>query len=92
MLPNGFILLLAGDVDAPPALLRQAREIGVVVHRIARNPSEAAVEEDGLLASWLSAKDACAVLVRPDHIVFGTAADVRQTERLLRELHSVLAA
>ena len=128
MLPGGFILLLAGDIDLSPALIRQAWEMGVAVHRISRNPSEqpllehdpekwvpvfrkdhaqikeierddnskkshhALMEKDGLLANWLSAKGACAVLVRPDHMVFGTAADVRQAERLLRELRSGLAA
>ena len=94
MLPSGFNLLFVGDIDAPLALLGQASELGVAVHQVARSPSERAslTEEDGLLANWLSAKGACAVLVRPDHMVFGTAADVRQTEGLLRELHSGLAA
>lgn len=94
MLPGGFILLLAGDIDLPPALIGQAREMGVAVHRISRTPSEhpQLVEEDGLLANWLSAKGACAVLVRPDHMVFGTAADVRQAKGLLGELRAGLAA
>ena len=59
---------------------------------IRRKVDHALMEKDGLLANWLSAKGACAVLVRPDHMVFGTAADVRQAERLLRELRSGLAA
>ena len=75
-------------------LLGQASELGVAVHRVARSPSErvSLTEGDGLLSNWLSAKGACAVLVRPDHMVFGTAADVRQAEGLLRELRSDLAA
>jgi hypothetical protein len=40
MLPGGFILLLAGDIDLSPALIGQAWEMGVAVHRISRNPSE----------------------------------------------------
>ncbi|XSC41892.1 bifunctional 3-(3-hydroxy-phenyl)propionate/3-hydroxycinnamic acid hydroxylase [Bradyrhizobium sp. RDT10] len=94
MLPGGFVLLLAGDIDVPPALLGQARELGVAVHRIAQSRSEPVLlmEVDGLLANWLSAKGACAVLVRPDHMVFGTAADMREAEGLLRELRSGLAA
>ena len=40
MLPGGFILLLAGDIDLPPALIGQAWEMGVAVHRISRTPSE----------------------------------------------------
>jgi 3-(3-hydroxy-phenyl)propionate hydroxylase len=94
LLPRGFNLLFAGEIDAPPALLRQAEEMGVAVHRIAQSPSERAAltEEDRLLANWLSAKGACAVLVRPDHMVFGTAADMRDAEGLLGELRSRLAA
>ncbi len=94
MLPDGFILLLAGDIDLPPAMLGQAREMGVAIHRMAQGPSERAIltEEDGLFASWLSAKGACFVLVRPDHVVFGTAADIRQAEGLLSELRAGLAA
>jgi len=94
VLPSGFNLLFVGDIDSPLALRGQASELGVAVHRVARSPSERAslTEEDGLLANWLSAKGACAVLVRPDHMVFGTAADVRQAEGLLRELRAGLAA
>lgn len=94
VLPSGFIVLFAGDFDAPPALLGRAQEMGVAAYRIAQNPSERAslTEEDGLLANWLSARGACAVLVRPDHVAFGTAADVHQAEGLLHELRSGLAA
>ena len=93
VLPSGFNLLV-GDIDTPLGLLGQASELGVAVHRVARSPSErvSLTEGDGLLSNWLSAKGACAVLVRPDHMVFGTAADVRQAEGLLRELRSDLAA
>lgn len=94
LLPSGFVLLLTGDIDAPPALLGRAQELGVSIRRVAQNRSERAqlVEEDGVLADWLSAKGACAVLVRPDRMIFGTAADVQEAETLLRELSSHLAA
>lgn len=94
MLPKGFILLLAGEADAPSALLEQARELDVAVHQIAQRRSERTlpVEEAGVLANWLAAKGARAVLVRPDHMVFGTAADVEEAEELLRKLRLHLAA
>ncbi|MBR0830012.1 bifunctional 3-(3-hydroxy-phenyl)propionate/3-hydroxycinnamic acid hydroxylase [Bradyrhizobium manausense] len=93
LLPSGFVLLLAEDIDAPPALLEQARKLGVTVHRISRTRPERTplAEEDGVFAAWLSAKGACATLVRPDRMVFGTAANVREVEVLLRELRSHLA-
>lgn len=94
LLPGGFILLLAADIDVPTALLEQAWELGVAVHRIAQARSERTplVEEDGVFANWLAAKGARAVLVRPDRMVFGIAADVGEAEGLLRELRSHLAA
>jgi 3-(3-hydroxy-phenyl)propionate hydroxylase len=94
VLPAGFMLLLAGDIDLPSEMLGRAREMGVAIHRIAQGPSArtSLSEEDGLLANWLSAKGASAVLVRPDHVVFGTAADGRETDSLLRKLQSSLAA
>jgi 3-(3-hydroxy-phenyl)propionate hydroxylase len=93
ILPSGFVLLFAGDIDAPSALLGRAQALGVSIRRVAQNRSERAqfVENDGVLANWLSAKGACAVLMRPDRMVFGTAADLREAEGLLRELHSHLA-
>jgi len=92
LLPSGFALLLAGEVDAPSVLLEQAQELSVSVHRIAQNRSGRAqlVEEDAVLAKWLSAKGAYAVLIRPDRTVFGTAVDAREAEGLLRELRSHL--
>lgn len=94
MLSGGFSLLLAGEIETPPALLEQARELSVSVHRIAQHRSRQAqlVDEDGVFANWLSAKGACAVLIRPDRMVFGTATHARETEGLLRELHAQLAA
>lgn len=93
-IPSGFVLLLAEDIDTPPVLLEQAQALSVSIHRFAQNQSERAqlVEEDGVFANWLSAKGARAVLMRPDRMVFGTAADVLEAEALLRELHSHLAA
>ena len=81
-------------MDPSPRLLDKSREAGVAVHRVAQDRSYPAllVEEDHVLADWLTSKGARAVLVRPDHVVFGTAADSGEAERLVDQLRTMLAA
>jgi len=62
--PAGWRLLVLGDAPVPAAP-------GLPVVRL--GPGGLA-EADGLLAAWLAARGAVAVLERPDHVVFGTAA------------------
>ena len=45
-----------------------------------------AVPDGGALADWLEARSAAAVLVRPDHYLFGGAADAEALEPLLDQL------
>ncbi|MCF6098611.1 bifunctional 3-(3-hydroxy-phenyl)propionate/3-hydroxycinnamic acid hydroxylase [Mesorhizobium muleiense] len=93
-LPPGFQLLIAGDMDPSPTLLDKARQVGIAVHRVAQEKScpSLLVEEDRVLVDWLTAKGARAALVRPDHVVFGTAADTRGTEQLVCQLQMMLVA
>ncbi|CAN7718961.1 bifunctional 3-(3-hydroxy-phenyl)propionate/3-hydroxycinnamic acid hydroxylase [Mesorhizobium amorphae] len=93
-LPPGFQLLIAGDMDPSPRLLDKSREAGVAVHRVAQQRSYPSllVEEDRVLADWLTSKRARAALVRPDHVVFGTAADSGEAEQLVDQLRTVLIA
>lgn len=93
-LPPGFQLLITGDMDPSPDLLDKSREAGVAVHRVAQERSYPSllVEEDRVLADWLASKGARAVLVRPDHVVFGTAADAGEAEQLVHQLQTMLAA
>lgn len=93
-LPPGFQLLIVGDMAASPNLLDKARETGVAVHRVAQESSYPSllVEEDHVLADWLTSKGARAVLVRPDHVVFGTAADAGEAEQLVGRLQAMLTA
>jgi len=93
-LPPGFQLLITGDMDVSLNLLERSREAGVAVHRVAQDRSYPAllVEEDHVLADWLTSKGARAVLVRPDHVVFGTATDAGEAEQLVRQLQTMLAA
>lgn len=46
---------------------------------------------DALFADWLQGLDALAVVVRPDHYVYGTAADAAALRDLLRSLTDALA-
>ncbi|MFD1985766.1 bifunctional 3-(3-hydroxy-phenyl)propionate/3-hydroxycinnamic acid hydroxylase [Mesorhizobium newzealandense] len=93
-LPPGFQLLITGDMDVSLNLLEKSREAGVAVHRVAQDRSYPAllVEEDRVLADWLTSKGARAVLVRPDHVVFGTASDAGEAEQIVRQLQTMLAA
>ncbi len=49
-------------------------------------------ERDGLLAHWLAAHQAVAVIARPDKYVYGMAQNVHDLRQLLRELHAALIA
>ncbi|MEI9430256.1 FAD-dependent monooxygenase [Mesorhizobium sp. Cs1299R1N3] len=93
-LPPGFQLLIAGDMDLSPGLLDKSRQAGIAVHRIAQERSYPSflVEEDRVLAEWLRLRGARAVLVRPDHVVFGLAGDAREAELLVDQLQVMLDA
>ena len=49
-----------------------------------------ATEQDGVLAAWLDKHQAVAALVRPDHYVYGTAADPAGLAALLTEWQAAL--
>ena len=49
-------------------------------------------EGEGVVADWMQRHSARAALVRPDHYVFGTAADAAGTQALLAEWAACLNA
>jgi 3-(3-hydroxy-phenyl)propionate hydroxylase len=49
-----------------------------------------AQETQGVVRNWLQQRNCHAALVRPDHYVFGTAADSSQLTQLIAELKSTL--
>ncbi len=49
-------------------------------------------ERDGLLCDWLDARDAVAVVVRPDKYVYGVARDAHELHQLLADLSATLRA
>lgn len=78
---DGFRLVLRADVALPAeadALVARLRA------RVLRLGTPPLVEADGLLAGWMEKHGAAAVLARPDHVVYGTAADAPGTLSLLR--------
>jgi len=49
------------------------------------------VDSSGAYATWMAGLGAVAVLIRPDHYVYGAATDAADLERLLTHLHEALA-
>lgn len=47
-------------------------------------------EAEGVVAAWMQRHAAHAALLRPDHYVYGTAADATQLQALLAEQHAAL--
>ena len=73
--------------------MRSSCVIGPLSARLARLSDHHSValgegglaEADGVVANWMERHDCAAALVRPDHYVFGVAADATQLEALMRE-------
>jgi 3-(3-hydroxy-phenyl)propionate hydroxylase len=63
--------------DAPP---------GLRIVDLARTP-----EAEGVAAEWMRRHSCAAALVRPDHYVFGTAADAEDSAALVREWRTRLS-
>lgn len=85
--------------EVPPDLVRQARALGLCAVMVSGQPQPAppswieiaVTERDGVLGGWFARHGCRAALVRPDHYVFGTAADEAALGALLDELHTRLA-
>jgi 3-(3-hydroxy-phenyl)propionate hydroxylase len=90
-LGGGFRLLCAADFDAAPELQR-AREMEVRVARLgaAREGEFAVVEESGLLANWMAARNGRALLVRPDHVIYAVVSTPEQLSEALQRLGAAL--
>ncbi|MDR5652882.1 bifunctional 3-(3-hydroxy-phenyl)propionate/3-hydroxycinnamic acid hydroxylase [Ruixingdingia sedimenti] len=89
---HGFRLLLRAGGTLSPAAQAAARGLGITVQAIARDRAEPALiaEEHGLLNGWLDGHGADAVLVRPDHVVFGTSASDAGLRAMLDQLRAQL--
>ncbi|WP_206735080.1 bifunctional 3-(3-hydroxy-phenyl)propionate/3-hydroxycinnamic acid hydroxylase [Bosea sp. Tri-44] len=80
----------------PPGLSRQVSALGLRLIMVSSDPirapaaraDNAVTERDGVLARWFAAHGCRAAIVRPDHYVFGTAADDVALGALLDELRA----
>jgi 3-(3-hydroxy-phenyl)propionate hydroxylase len=80
----------------PDDLRQQAAMTGtlvsVTVQPFAHTPGAIATQEcDGVLASWFDRYQGVAAIVRPDHYVFGVAADAAALAGLLAHLQREVA-
>lgn len=79
---HGWRLVIDGTAPAPHA------PAGVNVIDVSAGTT---AECDGVVASWMRRHECRAALVRPDHYVFGTAADAAGVTALLAQRQQVLA-
>ncbi|WP_185878908.1 bifunctional 3-(3-hydroxy-phenyl)propionate/3-hydroxycinnamic acid hydroxylase [Variovorax sp. MHTC-1] len=96
LLPRGFLLFLR---DAPSgeqfarlaADLRSLHATAVCLCDV--EDAEGLIgflEADGVIARWFETQDCSAALVRPDHIVYGIAADLDGAQALLERARTAL--
>jgi hypothetical protein len=85
----GFALLARAPVHGGVALSAQARRVlgSVEGHLV---PAEPAFDVEGAYAAWMDQIACDAVLVRPDHVVFGTASGPDAASTLLEQLGGML--
>lgn len=83
VLGQGFAILVRGmDIGGP--LRERAAELGLAPLEF--GGPDGLVEADGVLADWLAARNATAVVVRPDRVAFGCAGDLAELLRLLDQV------
>lgn len=94
VLPSGFRLLMHGGTALPALARPLARALGVSIHTLGRDGSgaETITECHGVLHGWLEAQDAAGVLLRPDHMVFGTGKTGADLHDLLVQLNGHMGA
>ncbi|MDQ0455682.1 bifunctional 3-(3-hydroxy-phenyl)propionate/3-hydroxycinnamic acid hydroxylase [Rhizobium paknamense] len=93
---TGFRVILDARKPDAAALAEAAAVLdGVTVQAVAPAAAEVARadlrEKDGVLASWFDRHAASAVIVRPDHYVFGAAPDAAALAGLVADLKRQLA-
>jgi 3-(3-hydroxy-phenyl)propionate hydroxylase len=96
LLPRGFLLCLrqrptAAQLQALQPALAAIDGCAVVFDDGDACPGlEVLNDDDGLVHRWMEVHDGAAVLVRPDHLVFGTAADTAGALALLQRAATAL--
>jgi 3-(3-hydroxy-phenyl)propionate hydroxylase len=88
-----FLMVVEPDWMPTERDLALAAETGVTFASLGREGkagNEAIIEPDGIIQKWLEDHGACAALVRPDHVVFGTSSGNGGETQLLERLHAKL--
>ena len=85
---RGMRLVLGAGIEAGHELLAAARICGALVIRIVADDEmnegvTTAREADGIVTAWFARHGVHAALVRPDHYVYGVAADETEGRALL---------
>ena len=98
---RGFYIVVAAGVVIDASSLAHATAIGARIVRLGvvsdgglRDVAgvQVIVETEAVLADWMSTRHARCVVVRPDHVVYGTAADSDGLRALLARLADEVAA
>jgi 3-(3-hydroxy-phenyl)propionate hydroxylase len=92
----GFRLFLRHSGMRDAALQRCAQRLGLAVFALTPTEDQAddsvLFEVHGILRQWLDGRGMTAVLVRPDHIVFGSAVGTDAGNSLAQALEHALGA
>lgn len=93
LLPRGFLLFAGAGWQPTPGELRLARLMQVEMVSADGHSSDflSIQDEEALISSWMYQHGISAALVRPDHVVFGTARDGQGILDLLNALRQALA-
>ncbi len=97
---SGWRIVTRLRLDAlPPGLADMAASLGTLVGVFPGEPQFTQAphwlqtqEQDGVLAGWFERYQCCAAVVRPDHYVYGVAADAAALIALVTGLKQDLAA
>ena len=93
VLTSRFLLLLFNAWQPDAEQLKQAERLSVTIARFGEGSGKDAqifVDKRGVLTDWAARNDLVAVLVRPDHVVFGVARSTKEAARLLFQLGNAL--
>lgn len=82
LLGTGWRLLVTANAELGEPTPFQAEVLGLRTLKLGDGPGRIA-EAEGVMAQWFEARRCRAVLVRPDHYVFGTANDAAGLQALL---------